>query len=101
MSMQDRENAFENKYAHDQEVKFKVEARARKLLSVWAAEQLGLSGDEAAEYRADLMDGAFEGVSGKIHADFQGKNVNLSANQIEAMIDSKLEEAQAQIEAES
>jgi hypothetical protein len=41
----DRENAFENKFAHDEEMKFKAEARTNKLLGLWAAELLGKSGD--------------------------------------------------------
>ncbi|HEV8036085.1 DUF1476 domain-containing protein, partial [Yoonia sp.] len=44
----DRENAFENKFAHDAEMQFKAEARGNKLLGLWAAELMGKTGDEAA-----------------------------------------------------
>ena len=47
-SFEDRENAFENKYAHDAEMQFKAEARRNKLLGLWAAELMGKSGDDAA-----------------------------------------------------
>ena len=46
-SFKDREKAFESKFAHDQELKFKATARRNKLLGQWAGEQMGLSGDDA------------------------------------------------------
>ena len=48
--MSDREKAFENKFAHDQELRFKAEARRNKLLGLWAAEKLGKAGAEAEAY---------------------------------------------------
>ena len=56
----DRENAFENKYAHDQEMQFKAEARTNKLLGLWAAELLGKSGDEANAYAVEVVKADFE-----------------------------------------
>lgn len=56
----DRENAFENKFAHDEEMKFKAEARTNKLLGLWAAELLGKSGDDAKAYAADVVKADFE-----------------------------------------
>ena len=56
----DRENAFENKFAHDEEMKFKAEARTNKLLGLWAAELLGKSGDDAAAYAAEVVKADFE-----------------------------------------
>ena len=46
----DREKAFEDKYKHDQELQFKVEARRNKLLGLWAAELMGLAGADAQAY---------------------------------------------------
>ena len=46
----DRENAFENKFAHDAEMQFKADARRNKLLGLWAADLMGKSGDDAADY---------------------------------------------------
>ena len=49
-TFEDRENAFENKFAHDAEMQFKAEARRNKLLGIWAAELMGKSGDAADAY---------------------------------------------------
>ncbi|HQU67508.1 MAG TPA: DUF1476 domain-containing protein [Albidovulum sp.] len=51
----DRENAFENKFAHDEGLKFKAEARRNKLLGLWAAGLMGKSGDTAASYAKDVV----------------------------------------------
>ena len=56
----DRENAFENKYAHDEAMKFKAEARCNKLLGLWAAELLGKTGDEADAYAREVIKSDFE-----------------------------------------
>jgi len=55
----DRENAFENKYAHDEEMRFRAEARRNKLLGLWAAELLGKTGDEATAYAAEVVKADF------------------------------------------
>lgn len=74
----DRENAFENKFAHDEEMKFKAEARCNKLLGLWAAELLGKSGDDAQAYAksviiADFEEAGHEDVVRKVAADLEGK----------------------------
>lgn len=56
----DRENAFEAKFAHDAEMQFKAQARANKLLGLWAAEKLGKSGDDAAAYAVEVITADFE-----------------------------------------
>ena len=56
----DRETAFENKFAHDEEMKFKAEARRNKLLGIWAAELLGKTGDEADAYAKEVVLSDFE-----------------------------------------
>ncbi|MEO0632951.1 MAG: DUF1476 domain-containing protein [Pseudomonadota bacterium] len=56
----DRENAFENKFAHDAEMQFKAEARRNKLLGLWAAERMGKSADAAAEYAKEVVKADFE-----------------------------------------
>ena len=56
----DRERAFEAKFAHDEEMKFKAEARRNKLLGLWAAGLLGKSEAEAAEYARDVIKADFE-----------------------------------------
>ncbi|MGJ8583461.1 MAG: DUF1476 domain-containing protein [Marinosulfonomonas sp.] len=56
----DRENAFENKFAHDAEMQFKADARRNKLLGLWVAEMLGMSQDEAESYAKDVVKSDFE-----------------------------------------
>ncbi len=56
----DRENAFENKYAHDQEMQFKAEMRRNKLVGLWAAELLGKTGDDANSYAMEVVKSDFE-----------------------------------------
>ena len=56
----DRENAFESKFAHDAEMQFKAEARRNKLLGLWAAELMGKTGDEAAAYATEVIRSDFE-----------------------------------------
>ncbi|NBT51387.1 MAG: DUF1476 domain-containing protein, partial [Marivivens sp.] len=51
----DREKAFEDKFAHDAEMQFKAEARRNKLLGLWAAELLGKSGEDANAYAAEVV----------------------------------------------
>lgn len=50
-----REQGFEAKFVHDEELMFKATARSNKLLGLWAASQLGLSGDAAASYATALV----------------------------------------------
>jgi hypothetical protein len=58
--MKDRENAFENKFAHDAEMQFKAEARRNKLLGHWAAEVMGMSGADADNYAREVIKADFE-----------------------------------------
>lgn len=56
----DREHAFEAKFAHDAEMQFKAEARRNKLLGLWAADLMGKSGDDAAAYAKEVIKSDFE-----------------------------------------
>lgn len=58
--MKDRETAFENKFAHDEELRFKAYARRNKLLGLWAAEKLGKNGEEADAYAKSVVMADFE-----------------------------------------
>lgn len=74
----DRENAFENKYAHDAEMQFKAEARRNKLLGLWAAELLGKSGSDAEDYakevvKSDFEEAGHEDVYRKVSGDLSDK----------------------------
>ena len=98
----DRENAFENKFAHDSEMQFRAEARRNKLTGLWAAGLLGLSGDEAAAYamtvvHADFEEAGNEDVVRKLVADLSDKS---SADTIRAKLAELLPVAKAQLMAE-
>jgi hypothetical protein len=74
----DRERAFEAKFAHDQEMEFRAVARRNRLLGFWAAEMLGKSGSEAEDYalevvRSDFEEKGHEDVVRKVSGDLQGK----------------------------
>ena len=101
-----REEGFERKFAHDAELKFKAEARRNKLLGLWAAEHLGLSGAEAEDYaktvvKADLEEPGNEDVFRKIRDDFDAKRVDQSDHQIRRTMDDLLATAIEQIESET
>ena len=102
-NMKDRENAFENKFAHDEELKFKAEARRNKLLGLWAAELLGKTGDDAETYAksvvmADFEEAGDEDVFRKVRADFDEGSVSQSDHQLRRKMDELLVTAVEQIQ---
>ncbi len=102
-SFDDREKAFENKYAHDAEMQFRVEARRNKLVGLWAAELMGMSGETAAAYARDVVASDFEeagieDVVRKVKADVGDK---ASADDIRAKMAAMLPVAKAQLMQES
>ena len=100
-----RKEAYESKFAHDEELRFRATARRNKLLGLWAAEMLGKSGEDAQAYareviRADMEEAGDEDVFRKIRGDFDAAGVSLSDHQIRRTMEEKLAEAVAQIEAD-
>jgi hypothetical protein len=98
-SFDDRENAFESKFAHDADMQFRAEARRNKLLGLWAAELLGKSGDDAAEYAmsvvaADFEEAGSDDVVRKVSGDLAGK---ASDDDIRAKLAQLLPVAKAQL----
>jgi hypothetical protein len=82
-----REEGFERKFAHDEEVRFKARARRNKMLGLWAAQQLGLAGDAAEAYAKEIVVVDFEepgddDVFRRIRRDFDAKAVAQSDHQI-------------------
>ena len=105
-SFEDREKGYERKFAHDEELKFRATARRNKLLGLWAAEQLGMVGDEAQAYareviKADLEIPGDDDVFRKIRRDFDAKGVQKSDHQIRSKIVDLMGVAISQIEAEA
>lgn len=88
-----REEGFEKKFAHDEELRFKANARRNKLLGLWAAEKMGLSGPAVDAYAKEVVVADFEesgddDVLRKIRKDFDAKGVSQSDQDIrKAMID--------------
>jgi len=103
--MDKRRASFENKFAHDAELKFKAEARRNKMLGLWASELMGMSQAEASDYVAQVIKSDFEeagdeDVFRKIRGDFDAKNVEQSDHQIRRTMDEFLAKAIDQIENE-
>lgn len=99
----EREQAFEAKFAHDEEMQFKAQARCNKLLGLWAAGLMALPGAEASDYArtvvaADLEEGGHEDVVRKIEGDLGGR---ATASQIREKREELLLEAKAQVLSEA
>ncbi len=101
----EREKAFEKRFAHDEELRFRATARRNRLFGLWAAEKLGLSGTEADEYaksvvRADFQEPGDGDVLRKVRGDFDAKNVDQSDHQLQRTLIDMMAEAVRQIENE-
>ena len=100
-NMQDREKAFESKFALDEELRFKAEARRNKLLGLWAAELLGKSDAEAYAkdvVAADFEEAGHEDVVRKIRADFDAAGITQTDDDIRLKMLELLSEAVTQIQ---
>ncbi len=99
-----REEGFEKKFAHDEELRFKASARRNKLLGMWAAGKMGLSGAQAETYAKEVVMADFEeagdhDVFRKIRKDFDGKKVAIRDQDIRRTMDEMMTQAIAQIKA--
>ncbi len=102
--MDDRKDAFEKKFAHDEELAFKAGARRNKLLGLWAAEKLGKSGAEAEAYAksvvmADFQEAGDDDVLRKVRADLAAGGVEQSEHQIRRVMDELMAKAIEEIKA--
>jgi hypothetical protein len=105
-SFDDREKGFERKFAQDEELKFRATARRNRLLGLWAAEQMGVTGEAAQAYareviKADLVARGEEDLFSKIRADFDAKGVSQSDHQIRRQMADLMGVAIGQIESEA
>ncbi len=101
----DREAGFENKFAHDQELDFKANARRNKLLGLWAAGLMGMDGEAATAYAktvviADFEEAGDDDVFRKIRADLDARRVELSDHLLRKQMDELLATAREQIQNE-
>ena len=86
-NFEDREKAFEAKFAHDEELRFKVDARRDKLLGLWLAEKMGKTGDDAENYAkevviSDLKEAGDADIIAKVMADIKEAGLDISQEQI-------------------
>ena len=100
-----RQKGFESKWAHDEELRFKVFARRNKLLGLWAAGELGLKGEAADAYSKDVVAADFqkagdEDVFEKVRDDFAAKGVGVSEHLLRVKMTELIETAKKQIETE-
>jgi len=98
----DRERAFETKFAHDEQMNFRIVARRNRLLGEWAARKMGLSEEESAAYakdvvRADFEEAGDEDVIRKVLGDLTSAGIEISDAEIREAIGHKMVEARRQI----
>ena len=97
----EREKEFEARFKHDQELQFKVKARRNRLLGLWAAQRMGLTGDAAETYAREVVDAQFGGgekhVVAKLVADLAAKGKSHSEAQVKFELDHFEEQAKQQI----
>ena len=101
-NFEDRKKSFENKYARDAELQFKVEARRNRLLGEWAGDILGLEGDARADYAKEVVKSDFaepgdDDVFRKVEGDLGEK---VPAAELRAKMDALMEEAKRQVMSE-
>lgn len=102
MALEDRGNAFENKYKHDEEVKFKVEARLAKLFGLWVAGHLGLESEQAKEYakamvNTQLEEAGNDDIIRKADSDLKAAGKSISLTALQAEVDQLEAKAREQI----
>jgi hypothetical protein len=98
-----REEAFEQQFAHDEELRFRATARRNKMLGLWTAQRLGLTGAEAENYAQSLVmvefDGGDAAVIAKVRNDLEAKGTAQSEHQISRTMTELMERAIADIKA--
>ncbi len=100
----DRRDGFENKFAHDEELRFKATARRNKLLGLWVAERLGHTGPAADEYAKSVVMADFEeagdgDVIRKVRGDLEKAGQSVSEPEVQAKLHALMETAISQIQA--
>jgi hypothetical protein len=102
-SMKEREEGFERKFAHDEELRFKAMARRNKLLGLWAAEKLGKTGADADAYALEVVNADFEeagdeDVFRKVRGDLDAAGVAMSDEQLRSKMLELLQQAVTSIQ---
>lgn len=99
-----RERGYENKFAHDEDLRFRAESRRNKALAEWAGAKLGLTGDALEAYvkevrKADLAEKGDDDVFRKVKGDFEAKGVAVSDVEIRSFMNEALAKAVSEVEA--
>jgi len=98
----ERERAFEAKFAHDEEMNFRITARRNRLMGEWAARRMGLSEEETSAYAKDVVRADFESagegdVVRKLLGDLTAAGVDIDEKQIREAFGHKMIEARRQV----
>ena len=104
-SFKDREKVEEAKFAYDEEFTFKVAARRNKLLGLWAADLMDISGADAEAYArevvvSDLEEPGEEDVFRKVMGDLTGKGIDISEHRVRRKMEELMEIARQQVQSE-
>ncbi|WP_155263507.1 DUF1476 domain-containing protein [Sphingomonas segetis] len=99
---EDRQRAFESKFAHDEEMKFRIAARRNRLLGEWAARQMGLSQEESESYAKDVVRSDFEeagdhDVVRKVLGDLTAAGIEIDEEKVVEALRNKEIDARRQI----
>ena len=102
-SFDKREKGFEDKFAHDEALKFKAEARRNKLLGLWVADMMKLAGEDAENYakeviKADFEEPGDEDVFRKVSGDIAKAELDVSEKEIRRKMSELMDEAVRQIQ---
>ena len=104
-SFEDREKGYEAKWIHDQELRFKVYSRRNRLLGLWAAGEMGVTGPAAQSYANEVVAAEFdkggdEAIFAKIRKDLDSRKISVSDHMIRRKMAELLDSAKAEIEAQ-
>jgi hypothetical protein len=97
-----REEGFEKKFALDEEQKFKAQTRRNKLLGLWVAEKLGMTGDAASTYAKTVVAAEFEAAGGvfrKVSADLEAKGIAVPETELRLKMDGLMAQAATEVKA--
>ncbi len=102
----DREQSFERKFAHDEELRFKATVRRDKLIGLWAAAEMGLEGPAAETYAKEVIKADFEKVGDddvieKLRRDLAARGIEISEHRLRRQLSHFMDEARAQIREEA
>ncbi len=104
-TFEDREQSFERKFAHDEELRFKAMVRRDKLIGLWAAAEMGLEGEAAEAYAKEVIAADFEKVGDddvieKLRRDFTARGIEMSEHRLRRQLSHFMDKARLQIREE-